>query len=423
MQYSHHKTAACSATKVLVVDDDLFVVNTIQRLLAGLGFISIDAISRGIDALAVCCNRDRAPDVVILDLDMPDMAGIDTLQRLGNCGFTGELVLLGGDNDRTVRAARYLAVLLGLRVIGTQPKPVHRESLAKIFAGRTAAPATAAVAAESSFTATEIKSAISQRAFVNHYQPKVNLVDGKVVGVEALVRWPQANGTIAAPARFIHPAEESGQIHEITLLVAGQALEQSAAWRRAGLDLTVAINITMDDLAIPEFWSQMLAMVHAAAIPPESIILEVTESQVMGDRATVIDALLRLRYKRFRISLDDFGTGHSVFPRLMTLPFDEIKIDRSYASNAHNDARCAALVRSSIVLAHDLRLPLVAEGVETKRDWEYFREAGLQSAQGYFIGRPMPAEALPEWISDWDKRIKFGQLCPDSARGSLFGHN
>ena len=418
-----HDAVARNATKVLVVDDDLFVVNTIQRLLAGLGFVCVDAMTRGIDALALCCNRDLAPDVVILDLDMPDMAGIDSLHRLGNCGFSGELVLLGGDNERTVRAARYLAVVLGLRVIGTQPKPVHRQSLAKIFAGRTGSPATKQIAAEDSFTATEIKNAISGRAFVNHYQPKVNLADGKLVGVEALVRWPQADGTIAPPARFIHPAEASGQIHELTLLVAGQALEQAAAWRRAGLDLTVAINITMDDLAIPEFWSQLLAMAHQSAIPPESIILEVTESQVMGDRATVIDALLRLRYKRFRISLDDFGTGHSVFPRLMTLPFDEIKIDRSYASQAQGDARCAALVRSSIVLAHDLRLPLVAEGVETKRDWDYFRESGLESAQGYFIGRPMAAEALPAWINDWDKRVKFGQLCQGPSRGSRFGHN
>jgi EAL domain-containing protein (putative c-di-GMP-specific phosphodiesterase class I) len=176
-------------------------------------------------------------------------------------------------------------------------------------------------------------------------------------------------------------------------------------WRDAGFDLHVAINISMDNLASLDFPDLLINAVNEAQVPLENIILEITESQIMCDRQASLDVLTRLRLKRVSLSIDDFGTGHSSLAQLCDIPFDELKIDRGFVHKAHMDESRRVIFQASLGMARQLKIRTVAEGVENEEDWNFLRASKCDLAQGYFIGRPMPADDLEQWLDDWNKRV------------------
>ena len=417
---------------LLIVDDDEFMRTVLGSSLRDLGFSRVEAVESGTKALARCNGTLDAPQLILLDLNMPDMDGVEVIRQLGARGFAGALVLLSGEDATTLRAAETLARAHKLRILGSQSKPVAQEALAQLLARHNKAPsstnrapsATVPVkAAKRVFSATEVAHAIARGEIINHYQPKVLAESGEVVGVEALARWQHPEAGIVYPDQFIAVAEAGGFICDLTRGVLRSAIAQAAAWRAGGIKLTVAVNITMDDLAAPGFASDAIAMARAARLEPESILLEVTESQLMPDLIRVLDALARLRIHRFRLSIDDFGTGHSSLVQLRDLPFDELKVDRSFTRNAHQDFRLRAFFQTTIDLARSLGMTAVAEGVETAEDWNFVRHAGACCTQGYFIAKPMPADALPAWIEMWHARVRDERLVDQRGMEGVVAHN
>lgn len=234
---------------------------------------------------------------------------------------------------------------------------------------------------------------------------KVVVATGDVIGMETLVRWQHPEDGLVFPDRFIPVAEAHGLVGDLTRAVLKGALVQAKAWQEAGQALSVAVNVSMDDLAALEFADFVAAETAAVGMPPQSVVLEVTESRLMQSLATSLDVLARLRLKRFRLSIDDFGTGHSSLAQLRDLPFDELKIDRSFTRGAWQDERLRAIFEASLSLANQLGMEVVAEGVEDADDWAFLRQTGCHLGQGYFIARPMPAAALPGWLEDWRRRM------------------
>ena len=409
--------------KILVVDDDPFMLKVIGRQLSDLGCQTVVTTTSGADAVAACTQNGSPPDLVLLDLNMPDMDGLEVLRLLGISKFAGDIVFLSGEDATTMRAAETLARAHQVRVLGTHVKPLTRETLSMLLGMRDNGVSRTAPRARRQFTAAEVATAISRGELFNYYQPKVLSDTGAVVGVEALVRWQHPEAGVVFPDQFIPVAEANGLIRDLTRCVIKSALARASAWHKEGLCLTVAINITMDDLASPEFPTMLIAMTRAANVPPDSIILEVTESQIVPDLLSVLDALTRLRLHRFRLSIDDFGTGHSSLAQLRDLPFDELKIDQTFARSAYNDERLGAFVRSTITLARNLGLTSVAEGVETAQDWSYLRSEGARCSQGYFIARPMAAEAIQGWISEWHGRVRSEGLCADPREAVTIDRN
>ena len=165
--------------------------------------------------------------------------------------------------------------------------------------------------------------------------------------------------------------------------------------------LQVAVNLSMDNLVSLDFLDLVVGLAAKAGVPPQMMELEVTESRLMEDLRTPLEILTRLRLKRFRLSIDDFGTGHSSLAQLRDLPFDELKIDQSFVHGAWNNEKLRAMFDSSLGLARQLGMEVVAEGVEDQADWDFVRKTGCEIAQGYFIARPMPAADLPGWIQSW----------------------
>jgi EAL domain-containing protein (putative c-di-GMP-specific phosphodiesterase class I) len=197
-------------------------------------------------------------------------------------------------------------------------------------------------------------------------------------------------------------------IHELTRYVLRQAVAQSRAWQEQGLSLPVAINVSMDNLAELDFPDFVEQQVQQAGIPASHLRLEVTESRLMQDLVGPLDELTRLRLKRISLSIDDFGTGHSSLVQLRDIPFEELKVDRSFIHGACADTSKRAIVEGSIRMAQQLGMTTVAEGVEDLADWRFVRDVGCTSAQGYFIAKPMPGNELPAWIEGW--QIRHQQL-------------
>jgi diguanylate cyclase (GGDEF)-like protein len=231
------------------------------------------------------------------------------------------------------------------------------------------------------------------------YQPKVELATGKVAGVEALLRWVHPVRGEIPPVHFIPFAEQTGFIKTITRWVIDEAVRQATAWRAAGRSLKVAVNISAQDLLMPELPEIVMATLKAHQAPPDLLSLEITESGLMQDAARAIEVMKRLAAIGVGRAIDDFGTGYSSLAYIKQLPVDEIKIDRSFVRNIMNDKKDMAIVLATVELCHNLGLIVVAEGVEDTLSNELLRRIGCDLAQGYLFTPPLDAVALEAWLA------------------------
>jgi EAL domain-containing protein (putative c-di-GMP-specific phosphodiesterase class I) len=244
----------------------------------------------------------------------------------------------------------------------------------------------------------DLRQAIEDQELVLHYQPKIAVRSGRVVGVEALIRWHHPARGLMMPNEFIPVAKETSLIKELTLHVINEAGRQWRAWADEGRRLPIAVNLSMRDLVDPGFPGEVATLLGKWRMPVTMLKLEVTESSVVDDMKRTEDVLERLGAMGLRFSVDDFGTGYFSLAHLKRLPIDEIKIDRSFVSAMAAHEEDEVIVRSTIDLGHNLGLSVVAEGVETRAVMERLAPLGCDVAQGYYLGRPMPAEELEIWL-------------------------
>ncbi len=244
----------------------------------------------------------------------------------------------------------------------------------------------------------EARQALNTDQFQLYYQPKLDLKSRRVVGVEALVRWRHPAHGFISPAEFIPVIEQTALVGPFTLSVLNLGLKQAAAWHAAGLSLRMSLNLSarnLQDTQLPEQFGQLLKV---WAVPPERIVLEITESALMVDPASSTKVIAQLDALGVGLSIDDYGTGYSSLSFLRQLPLDELKIDKSFVLHMDTDANDEVIVRSTVDLAHNLGFKVVAEGVETQAVLEKLVTTGCDSIQGYYISKPQPADALEAWL-------------------------
>jgi EAL domain-containing protein (putative c-di-GMP-specific phosphodiesterase class I) len=230
------------------------------------------------------------------------------------------------------------------------------------------------------------------------YQPKVQLSDGEVIGMEALVRWRHPVFGQVLPDEFIPLAERTGVIGELTAYVLRTALRDAWSWQQSGHAWGVAVNVAMRNLLDGDFADTVGDLLAESGVDPSMLTLEITETGVMSDATRTIDMLNRLAELGLQLSIDDFGTGYSSLSYLQQLPVSEIKIDKLFVSHMTVDPNAETIVRSVLDLARNLELSVVAEGVEDRRTWELLRKLGCTMAQGYFLARPMPIDDVEMWF-------------------------
>lgn len=245
----------------------------------------------------------------------------------------------------------------------------------------------------------ELRHSIERDQLQLYYQPVISLATRRVLGVEALVRWPHTTRGLLLPDQFIPQTERNALIGSLTLWVISTALRQCSAWRKAGLPLSVSVNLSARNLHNAQLSNQVRQLLDETGAEADALELEITESAIMADPAHAKEILTRLSHMGVRLSIDDFGTGYSSLSYLKKLPVDEIKVDKSFVIDMVTDEDNATIVRSTIELAHNLNLQVVAEGVESREILDRLIALGCDKAQGYLFSRPLPADELQRWLS------------------------
>jgi EAL domain-containing protein (putative c-di-GMP-specific phosphodiesterase class I)/CheY-like chemotaxis protein len=388
-----------SKLSVLIVEDSRYVSAMLRRYLGQLGVTGTLTAEDGADGLAEI--DAGAVDVVICDLNMPGMDGIEFLRHLAARPQAPAVILISGEAESILNTAVRLGRAHGLWVIGAMTKPFRLapfRALLQQLGGDRGGPHGLSF---EPLTPEEIRAGLRGDAVELVFQPKVSAGNGMLNGVETFLRWRAVDGGLKGPGAVIPIAEASGLINEVTEQVFRKAMVQCAAWRAAGYDFTIAVNVSMYDLDRYDFPEFIVGTAASHGVDPASIILEVTESQIMSNVVKPLEVLSRLRLKGVGLSIDDYGTGASSMQQLKRVPFTELKIDREFVTGACEDGAARAMLTSSIGLGKDLGLRVVAEGVETEAEWRLVTRRGVDLVQGYYVARPMSAAQFDAWSDDW----------------------
>ncbi|MBI3902622.1 MAG: EAL domain-containing response regulator [Nitrosomonadales bacterium] len=390
------------AARILVLDDDIFMLRLLSRILGNLGFTSVAACENGHAALQLVDHVDSAPTLILLDLNMPGMDGAEFMHKLAERHYAGSIILVSGEDQRVLQTAQKMIQEHKVPLLGRISKPVTQESLAAIL-DKWDVPVQGG---SKSYGAAEVSAAIANHELLNYYQPKVEVATGQVTGMETLVRWNHPDDGMVFPSQFIGVAETHGLIDDLTAEVLTKALAQAHSWQKSGLSLQLTVNVSMDNLASPDFADTAAQLATKAGVPPGQVMLEMKEKRLLQKELRApLETLTRLRLKRFRLALDNFGTGRSSLPQLRDIPFDEIKIDRSIVHGASADPALRTKYDSSMITARELGMEVVAMGVDSLDDWELLRRTRCDFAQGHFIAKPMLAADLPAWRDEWLLRV------------------
>ena len=345
--------------RVLVLDDELFMLKLHAQMLANLGFASVSTAQSGHDALEQMEKDGAAPDLILLDLSMPAMDGLEFIRRLVDRHFEGRLVLVSGEDERVLRTVEKLAEAHHIRVLGHLRKPVEQDTLAILLRRWRPPSSTFEIPWKRMYSADVVREAVEGSELTVHYEPKVLIRTGEFVGVEALVRWRHPKDGLVMPQQFIPVAESSGLIHQLTRFVFTKAMAQAAVWRQAGLSVKMAINVSIDALSSLDFADFAAEQVELAGIAPKDVTIEVTESRLMQDLRAPLEVLTRLHLRRFQLSIDDFGTGYSSLSQLQDIPFSELKVDRSFVHRGASDQTVRTMYSTCLGLAKQLNMSTV----------------------------------------------------------------
>jgi EAL domain-containing protein (putative c-di-GMP-specific phosphodiesterase class I) len=398
-----------ASRQLLVIDDEPGIAEFVCNAAAELGLVG--RATTDPDEFRAALQGER-PACVVLDLQMPDVDGIELLRHLSEIGSTAPVVLMSGADARVLASVERLAREYKLAVQGVLRKPFSLAELRAVLepcAARTVAPSLG-----------ELEEAIAENQFVVEYQPIVSLAPNglraPVKVVEALVRWQHPRRGRLSPDRFIPVVESSGLATRLTELVLADALGLIARWDAAGRNLSASINLARTSLAELDLPDRMRDLVRANGIDPARITFEVTETTAMANTALSLDVLGRLRLKGFGLSIDDFGTGYSSLIELYRMPFSELKIDKSFVLDADQREEARVIVRSIADLAHNLGLTVCAEGVERPAHLATVAEAGCEVAQGYLLSRPVAADLVPR---DIELNLPLGAARPAASRAVI----
>jgi EAL domain-containing protein (putative c-di-GMP-specific phosphodiesterase class I) len=395
---------------VLVVDDDPFTLRTTAAVLKRIGFNQVMTVDNVTDATKLITNAELSIELVLSDLNMPGVDGLELLRHFDELAYHGDILLISGEDSQTLKMAESLACARGLSVIGSMEKPLRTEVLLEILSRDSSCAKTPrkTTTENAKITSEMLESAIDSCELKPWFQPKISIVSLMPVGTEVLARWPGSAYGDVFPDTFIPIAEKYGLIDKLTFSLIEQTIKLDRAWRQLGIELELAFNISMNSLQNVEFPDIIEKRIIEAGGNLTHLKLEVTETQLRKDLVHPLETLLRLRMKRIKLSIDDFGTGHSNLEQLRDLPFDELKLDRSYVQSAVKEERTSLILESTVEMARKLGLSVVAEGVENLEEWLRVEQLGCDQVQGYFTGKPMPGEEMPDWIASWPaKRLNL----------------
>ncbi|WP_170235754.1 GGDEF/EAL domain-containing response regulator [Colwellia demingiae] len=390
--------------RVFIVDDDRLTCNLLKTIIEPI-FNLVEVFQHPREFLTLALYPE---DIILLDLMMPEMDGVEVIRHLAQQNCPASLMLISGYDSGVLHSAETLALSCGLNVTKTFTKPINTEVLTSFLTSLSNRQAQRELVSSNNdkgsqgkfdFIPTEqdLRDAIDNKQLVLYYQPQINMETQSVHGAEALIRWLHPEFGIIPPDKFIALAEQTGLIEQLTEVVIQLAISQSVQWQKVDKTIRLSINISAQNINSLKLPEQLKMLVKQYELDPSLIVLELTESTLMDIEVTSLDILTRLRLKGFQLSIDDFGTGYSSLSQLHKIPFTELKIDQSFVANMKKENESKAIVQTCIMLAHKLNMEVVAEGVEDKDTWDLLLAEGCDIAQGYYIAKPMPADQFDKW--------------------------
>lgn len=382
-----------SGTRVLIVSEDPEIVGRFREIADGRGHDLVVAST----AEQVQHAHDSVRVVMtVIDLDGQAVDCLTALRILADRQCQAPVLLVGGCDRRTLRTAHRVGDLRGLSMGAMLNKPLdlarlRRETMSVMPVDRL------------EITPESIEQALARNEFVLYFQPQVRLATGTCCSAEALVRWEHPEYGFLGPNHFVPQVERFGLVEKLTTWVVRRALQHYANWAREGWQFQVAVNVAAEELRNPGFVDRIMGLLHECGVDARHLILELTESQTISEEVDVLEALTRLRQRNIKLVIDDFGTGYSSLGRLHNLPFTELKIDKSFvmdaAAEGGEDADDAQrLVRLVSELGTSQGMTVIAEGVSSREAWNLVASVGCDIAQGYFISKPLPADAFELWL-------------------------
>lgn len=384
--------------KVLIIDDDQRICRLIKRVADRMG---VESVTIDQSVLFDSTYRDYGPNLILMDLQMPQLDGIEILRELAAQQSEAAIILTSGMDKSVVETAEELGKSLGLNMAGILPKPIEIDRVKEVLESHFGPFKKRRLDLALELTEDELLRAIEQNELRVYYQPQIKFESGAVMGVEALVRWQHPEHGLIFPDSFIPLAEKSqALIGELTYCVLETALRDDERFRECGIELNISVNLSailLGDLSLPDRVEEVLKAHH---FDPERLLLEVTESGAMENPSLTMDILTRLRLKGIRLSLDDFGTGFSSLVQLYRMPFNEIKIDKSFVMMANESEEAAAIARITIDLGHSLGLEVVAEGIEDQKCYDWLKGLECDIGQGYLISRPVSVSNFLNWMDE-----------------------
>jgi EAL domain-containing protein (putative c-di-GMP-specific phosphodiesterase class I) len=388
-----------------MLDDDAFMLDVLEELLGQLGVVEIGSARDARVALAALDAATLPWEVIVCDLNLPGMDGIEFARHIAARGFRGGVVLLSGADRRLAETVGYLIRAHGLRFLGAIAKPIALDALHACLE-RLSAPERSprSTKSEEPLSVDTLADGLARGGCVEAwFQPKISATNRRVQGAEALVRWRDAERGILPPSTFVRVAEDHGLIDALTFEVFQQTMVHSRTWASAGHRLKVSVNLAMGTLSRLDLPDTFDALARAAGVDPASVVLELTEHRMVSDVSAAIEVLTRLRLKGFGLSIDDFGSGYASLGMLKLLPFSELKVDRAFVHGASDDVAARAILESSVRLGAALGMNVVAEGAETADDVALATRLGCDEIQGYAVARPMPGGNVPAWTTRWER--------------------
>jgi EAL domain-containing protein (putative c-di-GMP-specific phosphodiesterase class I)/ActR/RegA family two-component response regulator len=404
-----HATSRSPLKSIMVVDDSSAQRQHAVQLCRQLGIGLVYEAAHGAEALQQLDMLRLPPDVLLIDLHMPVMDGVELITQLHERGQQIPVLVVSSQQQNILNAVVALSSTLGLAMLGTLPKPLQAAALEgalqQVHLCRQSTCSMQALPQALPISATDLCQAIDADGIDVHYQPKVDMRTGLVRGMEVLARWTHPRLGRIAPDQFIALAESRGLIYDLTLRVLRRAIVQAAAWQHVGFTPKLAVNLSPLLLDNPDIVRELTDLVEGQGVSATQLVLEITESAGVEHLGKAIAMLTRLRLKGFGLSLDDYGTGFSSMQQLARLPFTELKIDRSFVHDAHQRRNLSVILESALDMARRLELTSVAEGIETLEDWRLLQRYDCAVGQGYLIAKPMPAGQVPEWLRQHRQRL------------------
>ena len=378
--------------QLLVIDDDPDMCALVVQAAASAGYGAASATD--FEKFKAALTADTS--MVVIDLHMPEVDGIQVLRYLSSQKYAADVILISGYDKKVLKVASGLAKALGLNIQAAIQKPIKLTTLQQLLARHCESEQsmpTAIAGGGWAWDREALRQAITGGELRVWYQPRMSIRTRELSGVEALVRWQHPSRGLLPASAFIEAFETAGLIDELSWVVFRKVLadrRELAGHARLAMSMNLSA-ISLRDLALPD---KLLALITEHGATPSDFFMEITESGLVSELHTALDVLARLRLKGIQLSIDDFGTGYAMMHQLQRVPASELKLDMSFVQAMLTDESADTIVRKTLELARDLGMTTVAEGVETEEQVRVLAEYGCETAQGYLFGRPQPIEAL-----------------------------